>query len=86
MPRKDAQPTKDLLDRAAGLRVSIDWRRAELVKGKPGLDRPLRAAQLWCMENDLARIERQIVQRGKAVERALKHEVVEDAGSHPAFD
>jgi hypothetical protein len=73
MPRKDAQPTKDLLDRAAQLRIGIDWRRAELAKGKPGYDRSLAAAQLFCMEHDLARIERMIVRRGKVFQRQAPH-------------
>jgi hypothetical protein len=56
-----------LLDRAEFLRRGIDWRRGELVKGKPGIDRVELATKIALMETDLARIERLITARGRAV-------------------
>ena len=67
-------PTRDLLKLAEELRMGIDWRRAELFKGKPAIDATELAVHLTQMEGALARVERELEKRGKAIVRAFRHE------------
>jgi hypothetical protein len=71
MPVAGHEATKVLLHRATLLRERIDWRRDERVKNKPGVDRVELAIALARMESDLARCERELVQRGRVVIRVF---------------
>jgi hypothetical protein len=73
MPRAGLHTTRDLLDKATQLRMSIDYRRGILVHGKPGFDRIEVAVQLVRMEQDLARIEKTLVARGREIARTLSN-------------
>jgi hypothetical protein len=73
MPRAGLHTTRDLLDKATQLRMSIDYRRGILVQGKLGFDRIEVAVQLVRMEQDLARIEKTLVARGREIARTLSN-------------